>query len=423
MNITSKKLPKSQIELTIEVPFEEIKPYLIKTAEKISIPGFRTGKAPYDIVKTKVGEAKILENAVPDVIKDTLMKAFTQEQLEVIGQPKVDIEKLDMNASLTYKATTSLLPKTKLSDYKSLKTSRKKVECTKKEIDKVLAEIQDYNAKELISEKSLEPNDKAELDLEMFLGNVPLEGGSLKKQKIIVGKEIFPEEFNKNLTGLKKGDEKEFSVEYPKSHFDKKLAGKTIKFKVKIDNVYERILPEINDEFAKMQGLETLKKLREHVENIIIDDKKHKEEDRVEGEILEKLISNTEFEEMPDILIDAETEKMLEELETNIASQGGVFSDYLSHIKKTKEELKKEFLPMAEKRVKTALAMRNIAELEKIQIESEELEKEINKILANYENNSEIERNIKSEGYKNYLKNILLNKKIIEKLKEWNITE
>lgn len=421
MQITTKKLPKSQMEITIEIPFEDVVPYMKKAASRISIPGFRPGNAPYEAVKQKIGEEKLFENSISEVIKKTLMDAFIQEKINVIGEPRVDIEKFETGKPLRYKANVSLLPKADISEYKSLGAARKEINVTPKEIDMLLDEARERGAKESIVERKSEKGDKLNINIEMFLDKAPLEGGQFKNHTVLIGKDIFPAEFNKNLTGMGKDEEKSFEVEYPKEHFDKNLAGKLITFKVKMNGVYEIELPEINDEFAKNIGeFKTIDELKKHIENIIRKQKEENEEERFEGELFDKLISIGKFDEIPDLLLESEKDKMVSEMEANILSQGGAFDDYLAHIKKSREELKNGFSAMAEKRIKTSLAIRKIAEDENIKISDKEIGEEMEKMIKLYGDNPNVEKNIKSDVYKNYFKNLLLNKKVIEKLKAWN---
>ncbi len=420
MKITKKTLPKSQIELTIEIPFSDILPSLKKTAKNINLPGFRAGNVPYEIIKEKIGEEKLFQDSMPNIIQNTLLGAFLQENLEVIGEPKVEPINLKVNEPFIYKALISVLPKIKLNGEKEIKAERKEVKAEVEEIKKVIDEMREQYVKEAIVARTAKMGDKVLTDISMSINKVPLENGQFKNQPIILGEKMFPNEMSDNLAGAKKGEEKKFEIEYPKEHFDKKIAGKIIEFTVKLNEIYERILPEVNNEFARGLGdFENLEKLNKYIENLILTDKKRHEEERFEEEILKKVIEKSEVEELPDILIESETEKMLKELEHNVASQGGKFDDYLNHIKKTAEELKKDFKKRAEERIKISLAIKEIAKNEKIEIEEKEIEEEINKILNLYPNNPKIKAHTQEKEYKNYLKNILLNKKTIDKLKEW----
>jgi trigger factor len=423
MDIKITEQPKSTVELIIKVSVNEFKPYLNKAAEKISqeqkIPGFRPGKVPYDILKQRVGEMTIWQEAAEIAISHTFWQAVQEKKLETIGPPKIAIQKLAPNNPLVYKATVALLPKVKLADYKKLKVKRREVKVKDEEVTKTLKDLQKMHAKETLVDRTIGQGDKAVIDLTLSQDKVPLENGKTKNFSVTVGQDWLVPGFSKNLVGLKKDETKKFQLKFPEKHFDKKLAGKLIDFEVKVNSIYEVSLPEMNDELAQSLGnLKTLEDLQAQIRKNLEDQAKMKEDQRFELEILEKLIQISNFEEIPDVLLENEKEKMLMELETSITGQNLKFEDYLSHIKKTKEQLKKEFAPKAEKRVKTALAIRQIAQQEDIKIDNKTVNQEIEKSLETYKDKPDVQKKVRSEAYQNYLRNILATRKVIEYLKK-----
>jgi trigger factor len=424
MNIISKKLPKSQVELTIEVAVEDLDKYLKQATQKISqsqsIPGFRPGKAPYDIVKQKFGEMAIYQEALDPLIKDTLAKAFEQEKLEIIGQPQIDVDKLAPNNPVVYRATVTLLPKAKIKNYKNIKVKPKKIEVSEEKIQKTLEQLQKMRAKESAQDKKIEIGDKAFVDFSIYLDKVPIDGGQHKDYPVYLGENFFIPGFEEQLLGLKKGEEKEFELKFPKEYFQKNLAGKLAEFKVKIKDVFKVERPELNDEFAKMINFANMNQLKDHIRQNIEQEEKMQDEQRMEIEILDEIIKQSEFDELPQILIDGELDKMLAELQGNIAQQGVKFEDYLKSLKTTEENLRENFLPQARKRLQTSLIIREIAALEKISVDEKEVEQEIEQMLQKY-NDENSAKQIRSDGYKRYLENLLINRKTIEKLKEWNV--
>lgn len=424
MNITSKKLPKSQVELTIEMPVEELGKYLDLAAQKISkekkIAGFRPGKAPYEIIKQQVGEMAIYQEALDPVIRDTLLKAIEQEKLKVVGQPQVDIEKLAAGNPVIYKATVSLMPSVKMKDYKNAKVKPAKIEVGKEKIDKTLEELQKMRAKESAQDKAVEMGDKAVIDFSIYLDKVPIEGGQHKDYPMYLGENFFVPGFEEKIIGMKKGEEKEFELKFPKDYFQKMIAGKMADIKVKVKDVFKVEKPELNDEFAKMINFETIEKLKEQIEKNIGEEEQFKDEQRMEMEIFDQIIKQTEFDEFPEILIQSELDKMISELKYNVSQQGVEFEDYLNSVKTSIADLRKNFIPQAEKRLKISLILREIALLEKISADEKDIEAEIEKLLKAYPD-EESKKNIESEEYKHYLENSLVNQKTVGKLKEWNV--
>ncbi len=416
-----KKLPKNEIEITVTIPKGELQPFMTKAAENLSqqtkIEGFRPGKASLEIIKQKVGEMKLLEEAAALAVEKSYIEIAKQEKIEPLTSPKVDFVKLAPENDFVYKATVALIPKVKVGKWQDIKIKEKPIKITDEQINKVLEEIKESRAKEVLEDKKVEKGDKVEIDFDVFRDNVPIEGGAQKKYPLIIGSDHFIPGFEDNLIGLKTNEEKEFELKFPDEYHNKNLAGKPAKFKVKILAVYKRELPEINDEFAKSLGQESLTKLKEQIQHNLEHEEHHKEEEKIDRELLEKLIEISEFEEIPDLLIDAETKKMVQELESNIAMQGLKFDDYLKHLNKTREQMIIDFIPQGIKRVKGALITRQLFFDEKLEIKESEIDMEIEKILQHYQNNPEMIKNFKTLEYRDYVRNMIGNQKVMEILK------
>ena len=418
-----KEIDNGQIELTVEITFLELQNFLNQAAEKISrqtkIAGFRPGKAPYDVVKGKVGEMKIYETAMETAIPKTFVEVIKLKSLETVGQPQIKVEKLAPGNSLVYVATVALLPVVKLTDYKNIKVVRKEIKIESREIDEVLKNLSKMRAEEKLVDRSIQKNDKVEVNFEMSITGAPTENGQHQNYPLIVGENRLAPGFEDQLIGLKAGEKKEFSLKFPANHFDKKLAGQEVDFKVEVKAVYERELPALNDEFAKSLGqFADLPALKKQIGDNLKQEKEVKEEQRLEGEIFDKIIKTSEFGIIPEILLASERHKMLHELEATIENQGFKFDDYLKGINKTHDDLEKGFAESAERRVKSALVSREIAKREKIEIQEDETEKEAEEILKSYSNNPEIAEHIRSKSYRDYLKNVIANRKVMELLKK-----
>lgn len=422
MKIDVKELTKSQVELTVEISPEEMEPFMEKAASRISeslrIPGFRPGKAPYCLVKEKAGEMAIMEEALHSIISHTYVDAVAKRKLEAVGQPKIEVEKMAPGNPLAYKAVVALLPTLKLPEYKDMKIKREEAKIEDEKVEKALEELRRMRRKEVAVDKAIEKGDKAEVDWDMLADNVPIEGGKAKKAQVFVDDSFYIPGFSKEMVGLRKGDEKEFKLKMPKDYFNKAVAGKAVDFKVKIGQVFEIELPELNDEFAKSLGkFESAKDLRVQMRKNLEDEAKDRAEQKAELKMLETLAEKAEFSAIPDVLIEAEARKMVHELQDNILRQGLKFDDYLAHIKKTEKDLQKEMAPQAEKRVKTSLIIREVANKEKIEVSAEELDKEIAKSAEMYGDRKEVQEKLESPAYRDYLENVMANRKVIEFLK------
>ncbi len=433
MKVEKKDLPKSQVELDVELSVEEFKPYAEKAVKKISqeikIDGFRPGKTPYDILKQKIGDMSILEEAARIAINETLEKVIKDNVIgDPVGQPKIDITKLAPENPLAYKVILALIPEIKLGAYKDLEIKLKKSELDQKEYEKAMNDIREIRVAEAAVDRKIQDGDKAMIDIQMFLDEVPVEGGQGKDTVVIMGKDYVIPGFDKELLGAGKGDIKEFKLPYPKDHHMKNLAGKMVEFKVIVKDVFERRLPELNDDFAKAFGLKKLEDLEKNMREGILGEKKRQNKEAAEKEMLEEIVSKTKFGDIPEMLIESETHSMIHELEHTVEHQGGKFEDYLKSINKTEDQLTLDLLPDAVKRVKVSLLIREIAKVENIKIDDQEIEKHIEDMKkyyqhANTPDAAQILERLGAPEYKNYAANVMASRKVIDKLAGWNVKE
>lgn len=421
MQVQKNEVKKSEIELTIEITPDEYQPFLNKAAIHLSkntkIDGFRPGKAPYEIVKRRFGEMKIYEEALDEIITHFYWQAVSQEKLNTIGQPKIDLEKFAPNNPIVFKAAVALMPQVKLGDYKKIKIQRQEVKVDVQEIGKVIDDLRKMQAKEVLVERPAGKDDRVEIDFTVSLDKVVVEDGVGKQYPLVIGEGFMLPGFEEQLIGLKAGEEKEFQLKFPESYQKSIVAGKLCDFKVKMLSVYQRDLPEATNEWSKVLGAESIEDLKLRIKKNLLEEKMFHEEQRLEVEMLNKIIEQTEFSEIPDVLIDNEAQRMTHEFEDSIESQGLNFEEYLKNIKKEKKDLEEEFKPKASERVKASLVIKEIADKESITVSDEELQKETEKILAQVKDNQEAQNNIKSEGYQQYLKTVVRNRKVIEMLK------
>lgn len=420
-----KKLPQSLLEITVEVSPAELEPYLKKSAEKISqtakIEGFRPGKAPYDIIKAKFGEMAILQEAIDDIIMATYYEVVKENNLVAIGQPKIDLEKLAPENPFIYKATVAILPEVKIGDLGKVNLKREEIKITEEKVNQVLEEIRSMRGQEQKVERAAKTGDLVKFDFNVYRDGVPIENGASKNYPLVIGENRFIPGFEENLIGLSAGEEKEFKLSFPAEYHEKSLAGKPAEFKVEISEVLEIIKPELTDELAaEVSGgkFATLPVLKENIKENLSIEEKNKQEKRLEIEMLEQIVKISEFDELPEVLVHEEIHRMMHELEDSISKQGLQMADYLNSLKKTTEELEHEFQPQAELRVKTSILARAIYQQEKMEVTSDEVAKEIEEIAKNYPPNQDVRKQLETETYKDYLKNVIGNRKVMDWLKE-----
>lgn len=416
-----KLLENAQAELTISVPPSDYERLLESAAKRISqrtaIAGFRPGNAPYFVVAKEVGEMNILREALESVIQKSFYEAVTAEKLETIGMPKIDIEKLAPGNDIVYKATVSLLPSVDLADLDTITTEWKVKTIGETDIMEAVESLRGLQAAETIKDGVAGVADKVVVDMDMLVDLVPIDGGQAKDYEVYLGEEHYIPGFNKALIGSKAGEEKKFTLQFPESHYQKMLAGKNVDFVVKIKVVFERKLPELNDGFAQKLGQPTVTKLKELVKKNLESEAEQKAEARWEIGILDALIEKSKFDRIPDILIDAERQKMFYELKRDLERNGVSIEQYLSDIKKDEKELFKEFRDQAEKRAKAALVSREIARRQGLSPTHEEIDTEVDHLKKVYKENSEYVENLKKPEVRDTIATMLQNRKVMAYLK------
>jgi trigger factor len=286
------------------------------------------------------------------------------------------------------------------------------------EVDKALSELQKMQTKEVKVERELGAKDKATVDMYMSQGGVPTDGGQAHGHGIYMDEEHYIPGLKEKLIGQKIGETREFSLKFPKEHFQKSLAGKDVEFKVTLTAVHELQHPELSDEFAQKLGKKDMADLRAAINENMALEADERERQRRELEALEKIVDKTKFGDVPEQIINDEIDRMLEELEHGVKIRGLDFDDYLKSIKKTLAELKIEFTTQAMKRVKTSLVIRAVAEQEKVEASETEVVAEIEKAMNDYSDNPEAQERVKSDEYQDYVRLRIRNRATLDLIRE-----
>ncbi|OJI06674.1 trigger factor [bacterium CG10_46_32] len=424
MNIVEHKPSSAVLELTIELDRADIERDLQHAAKHLSehsnVPGFRKGTAPYDVVSRSVGgEAKIYEEAIQSIVGRTLESEIRERNVGVAGQPEISIQKMVPPFGITYKAVISILPSATLGDVSSIKVEKKEASATDKDVEKVITNLREMHAKESLVERPAGRGDVAVLDLVVAHDKVVVENGTSKDFKLTLGEGGFIPGFEEQIIGLKAGDKKEFELKFPDEYYEKFLAGKPAQFTVSVTQVFERILPELNDAFAKDLGhAHTMEDLRKQIRESLQHEREREERERFEMAAMDELVKHSTIGEFSDQLIVAEAQKMVAELERNVKEQGMRFEDYLSSIKKSKEDLALECKPKAEHRLKVSLVGREFGKQENISASEEEVAKELGVAKKTYQHQPELLARLESPEYRDYVRNMLTSRKIFKTLAE-----
>ena len=431
MNHALTKLPKSEIEIEVTLPFPEFEPHVKRAAvlmsEEREIEGFRKGKAPYDAIKKKFGEAAIYERAAEHAVRKTypdIIENFgatpPQEMKEFlpIGSPEVTITKLAPGNELIYKVKLAIMPHAELPDYdaiaKRINADKKEVTVNEEEIENTIQWIRESRIVPISVDRAATTGDGVEIDFEIRHDGVKWENGESKNHPLVIGKAKFMPGFEDNLIGMKAGEEKNFSLALPQDWTDKALAGKMIDAHVVMKSVKERNIPELNDEFVKQLGkFESVQAFKQNIGAGLLQEKKEKDQQRRRTLVIEAIAKEIKTD-VPEILVERELEKMFDELKSGIEQMGMKFEDYLLHIKKTVDDLKQEWREESEKRVRVGLALREIAKQQNINPSLQEIETRSNQYLKQYDSPETAQKQIDPERLREYTKGMLRNEKVFE---------
>lgn len=389
----------------------------LRISNRISVKGFRKGKTPYNIIKKEVGEMNILNEALESIVQETFYKVATEENLDTIGMPQIEIEKMAPGNELIYKAKVAILPEITLGDLSGISVQHKTKTITDKQIDDIIETLRKMQAKEVIKQGSATKDDMVLIDMNMKDTGVPIEGGQAKNYRVYLGEEHYIPGFNEQLVQAQKGDQRTFDLDFPNTHYQKHLAGKKVSFEISVKDVFSRELPELNDDFAKKMGKDTVQDLKDQIKKNLEEEALEKAKQQAEIEIFDSIIEKSTFGDLPEVLVDAERKKMFYELQRDLERNGISTEQYLLDIKKSEKDLFNDFKSQAEKRAKASLISRHIAKKEGIIASEDEVEKEIGMMKDAYKNNTEYLDNLKKTEVKDTIRVMLQNKKVLDWLK------
>lgn len=427
LKVEKKKLPKSKIKLNVTLSKKELDKFREQAVEKlnseIDIPGFRKGKAPKMRVIEKAGEARIDSEALDLVLPQTTALAFAKSKTFPVNRPKVTIKQFEKNKDLKFSLEAEIMPKAKLPDYKGLKVKKEKGKITENDLKASLANLQKQMAEHKDKKEGLKKGDWAEINFEGKIRGVKLDKLCSKNFPFIVGETKFIPGFEKELLEMKKGEEKEFTTRMPKDFPDEETKGKEIDFAVKINNIKEVILPKIDQSFAKKLGAKDVADLKKRFKTAILNQKEQEILRKYQNDLLEKVVEGIKVD-IPQGLIDNESQRLLAEFTKGLSLSGTNVEDYLKRVKKTKEEFDKDLKIQAEKNVKIGLALSEIGKIEKIKVTETEIEAEtehlINAGMQQGAKKSELVKGYENEDGKRYVENLVRNRKTVERLVELN---
>lgn len=386
MKVQVKKLPKSKLEIEITTTDEQWekarKTALAKLSQEVKVDGFRQGHIPEEVIIKKIGGEQAMEHQIIDVLMpQSYSEAINQEKIAVIARPEIEVVS---HKPLVYKVKVDVYPEVKLTDYTKVKVEQKKEKVTKKELDEWVENFRKQVGDHKEVSRAAKKGDKVEIDFEGFTPDgVPLENTKSKNHPIVLGENSLIPGFEDEVIGMKKAEEKEFNITFPKDYHAKTMAGKSTKFKVKLNKVQEAVLPEVNEAFVqKVTGSKkSVEEFKKEIEENLLEKKSKDAQVAQENKWLEEVGKKVTID-IPEVLINEEIEFMIDDLKMQGLQQGIPWEKHLTHLKKTEEELKKEMQKTAEQRVKLRLVAQEIIKAEKIVVTDKDVTKAVKELLS-----------------------------------------
>lgn len=381
------KTDKNTVELVVEVKGDEFKAAVDaafkKNIKKMTVPGFRKGKAPRKMVEKLYGEGVFYDDAINALYPAAYDAAVSEAGISPVDNPAVEVTSVD-SEGFEFKAKVTVKPEVEVKDYKGIKAVKNVYNVTETMVKSEIEALRKQNQRIVDVDREAKSGDTVNIDYEGSVDGVPFDGGKADGYDLSLGSNTFIPGFEDQLIGKKAGDECEVNVTFPEEYHAEELKGKTAVFKVKVNTVKEIQLPDADDEFAKdVSEFDTLAELKADIKKKLKEQKNAQSESELESALVDKLLENTEVE-IPAVMISRKVDSMMAEFEQRLAGSGLNLNTYIQYMGTDLESFKKNYEPEAQKQVKTRLALEKIVELEKIVVSDEDTDKEYQMIADAY---------------------------------------
>ena len=390
MSLQVERLEHNMAKLTIEVPAEEVEKALqaayLKERGKISLPGFRKGRVPRQMIEKMYGPEVFYDEAANRMISEAYAKAYDECELELVSQPKIEITQLEKGKEFIFTAEVAVKPEVKLGEYKGLKVDKVSTRVTQKEVDEEIDKERERNARTIdVTDRAVQDKDQITLDFEGFVDGVAFEGGKASDYPLTIGSGAFIPGFEDQLIGANIDEEKEINVTFPEEYQAKELAGKAAVFKCTVHSIKAKELPELDDEFVSdvSEKSETVDAYKAEVKAKIKERKENEGKQKREDQSVEQAVANAEMD-IPEAMISFQSRQMVDDFARRIMQQGMTMEQYFQFTGLSEEKMMEEFKPEAEKRIRTRLTLEAIVAAENIEVSEERLDEELQKMADSY---------------------------------------
>lgn len=419
MNVKVEKQENSKVVLEFTMDkdtFEkELDKAFHKNAKYFKVPGFRNGKVPRNIVEKVYGEGVLYESVIEDNVDNEYRKSVEENNLDVVSKPELDVKQIGKGKDFIYTVTLYVKPEAKVKKYKGLEVKKIDTKVTKKDVDARLESDRQKNARVTsVEDRKLQKDDISTIDFEGFVDGVAFEGGKADNFELTIGSGQFIPGFEDQLIGMEIGEEREINVTFPEEYHAENLAGKPAMFKVKLISIKEKILPELDDEFAKdVSEFETLDEYKKDLEKKIKEEKEASAKNAKEMAVIDELVKNTEVT-IPESMIEDEVENMAEQFKANLSYQGLTLEQYCGFMNTDVNGFKTNLKPEAEKNVKMKLALEAVAKVEDIKVEDKEIDEKIDELKKQYGSDDTSDDLNKNENVRHYMEDKIRQDKLMK---------
>ena len=389
MSLQVEKMEKNMAKLTIEVAAEDLEKAMQNAYQKakgrISIPGFRKGKAPRKMIEQMYGKGVFLEDAVNALIPEHYSKALAECELEIVSQPTIDITQAEPGKALIFTAEVATKPEVTLGDYKGVEVPKTEITVTDEDVDAEIKKEQEKNSRTInVEDRGAQLQDVVTIDFEGSVDGVPFDGGQATEYPLTLGSNTFIPGFEDQLVGAKVGDDVDVKVTFPEEYQAKELAGKEAIFKCAVKKIEAKELPELDDDFAKdVSEFDTLAEYKEHIKTNLVERKENEAKRAKEDAAVDKAIENAQMD-ITEAMLQTQCRQMLDDFSRRMQSQGLSMDQYFQFTGMTAEKMMEDMKPQALKRIQTRLVLEKVAEVENIQPTEEEVNEEISKMAEAY---------------------------------------
>lgn len=418
MKATAEKIENNKVKLKIQVDAQDFEKALdksyMKNKGKFLIPGFRKGKAPRRLIERYYGEGVFYEDAFNEIFHEVYWKAVEENGLEPVDYPTVEeIEQIGSGKDLVFTASVVVKPEVELGQYKGIEVEKVEYNVTDKDVEDALKRIQERYARWVAVEgRPIKEGDLVTLDYQGFVDGQPIKDGSAQNYALEVGSKSFIPGFEEQLIGLNAGDEKEIKVTFPEDYGIEELKGKEAVFKVKIHDIKEKELPELDDEFAKdVSDFETFEEYKVHLREVLEREAQNQARKQMEEQLLSQVVEGAKVD-IPDVMVEREIDNMLSNFEFGLYYRGLTLKRYLELTGTSMADLRAQYRQEAYTRVKTGLVLEKIAKVEDIEVTQEDLDKELEELAGQFNITVDEARERYAEGLERRKDEILTRKTI-----------